>query len=156
MSARVTADPSPVLEDHPFLRGFDPDFLTAIGHRSECRRYGTGELLVREGDAAREFFLVYSGKVSLEVVAPATPPLSTQTVGPGEVVGWAWLIPPHRWPIDARALKPTRTLVLDADALRRRFESHPEEGYRFLSRLLPVIAQRLDNLRLQLLSLHGV
>lgn len=154
MSARVR-ERDLAVEDHPFLRGLDPGFLGAVGQRAECRRFDTGELLVREGDEAREFFLVYSGKVALEVVAPDAPHLTTQTVGPGEIIGWAWLVPPHRWPIDARALKPTRTLILDASVLRRRFETHPEDGYRFLMRLLPVLAQRLENVRLQLLDLHG-
>ena len=155
MSAHVAKEKGPAVDDHPFLKGLDPEFLSAVGHRAECRRFETGESLVREGDEARQFFLVYSGKVALEVVSPDSPHVTTQTVGPGEVVGWAWLIPPHRWPIDARALKPTRTLILDAALLRRRFETHPEDGYRFLMRLLPVIAQRLENVRFIILELHG-
>ena len=58
--------------------------------------------------------------------------------------------------LDGRALKTTRVLGIGAAHLRSILEEHPAEGYRFLLRLLPVIAQRLENTRLQLLDLHGV
>ena len=99
--------------------------------------------------------MIFEGKVALEIVLPDRPHRTVQTVGPGEVVGWSWLLPPHRWRLDARALKPTRAVGLAATHLRAVLNEHPADGYRFLLRLLPVIAERLENTRLQLLDLHG-
>ena len=89
------------------------------------RSFDTGELLVREGDPADEFLLVFSGKVALEIVLPGRPRTTIQTLGPGEVIGWSWLFPPHRWRLDARALKPTRALGLAAAHLRAVLERGP-------------------------------
>ncbi|MGP8078277.1 MAG: cyclic nucleotide-binding domain-containing protein [Thermoplasmata archaeon] len=155
MSARPHATPPLKLADHRFFHGMDPAFLDLLGKWAYERTFETGTLLVREGDAADEFLLVFEGKVALEILSADRPRTTIQTLGPGEVLGWSWLFSPHRWRLDARALKPTRVLGIGAAHLRSILEEHPADGYRFLLRLLPVIAQRLENTRLQLLDLHG-
>jgi CRP/FNR family cyclic AMP-dependent transcriptional regulator len=144
------------LADHPFFHGFDPNFLADLADHLTDRTFEAGAFLVREGAPATEFLLIVSGKVALEMSTPERPRLTIQTVGPGEVVGWSWLVPPRRWTLAGRALKATRALDLDGDTLRKALETHPMEGYRFLSRLLPVVAERLENTRLQLLDIHAV
>ena len=119
------------------------------------RRFGTGEWIVRDGEPATAFFLVFHGKVALEVATAEKPHLTIQTVGPGEVLGWSWLVPPYLWRLDARALKPTQTLTIDAVAFRKSLGAHPTQGYQFLERLLPIVAQRLENTQIQLLDIHG-
>jgi CRP/FNR family transcriptional regulator, cyclic AMP receptor protein len=143
------------LDDHPFFREMDDAFLARLRDAAYERTFETGSLLVREGDPAEEFLLVFSGKVALEIVLPDRPRTTVQTVGPGEVLGWSWLVPPQRWSLDARALKPTRVLGLTAVHLRTVLDERPADGYRFLLRLLPVIAERLENTRLQLMDLNG-
>lgn len=142
--------------DHPFLQGLDPSLVETLSDHAQERSYAPGDLLLRDGEVADGFFLIFHGKVALEVSAPDRGRLTIQTIGPGEVLGWSWLAPPFRWQLDARALKTVRAIVLDAEVLRRTFEELPEAGYRFLRRLLPVIAQRLENTRIQLLDIHGV
>ncbi len=142
------------LERHPFLKGLSGALLQALVASSERREYATGHSIAREGDPAREFFLVEVGKVGLEIADPDRPPLTVLTVGPGEVFGWSWLVAPHRWRVDARALKPTRALVIAGAALREALEAHPADGYRFLHRLVPILAQRLDATRLQVFDVY--
>ncbi len=144
------------LAEHRFLRGMDPDFVERLTRSAYERRYDAGTLLVREGDPAEEFILIYQGKVALEIALPDRPRKTIQTVGPGEVLGWSWLLPPHQWHLDARAVKPTRVLGLAAAHLRAVLNEDPASGYQFLLRLLPVVVQRLENARLQLLDLHGI
>ncbi|HYK93796.1 MAG TPA: cyclic nucleotide-binding domain-containing protein [Thermoplasmata archaeon] len=144
------------LANHPFFRGFDREFVEGLAARTTARDFAVDDLLVREGAPAKEFLLIQSGKVALEMATPERPRLTIQTVGPGEVVGWSWLVPPRRWTLDGRALKPTRALDVDGDALRAALDARPELGFQFLSRLLPVIAERLENTRLQLLDIHGI
>jgi CRP-like cAMP-binding protein len=156
MSDRPHTPPPLHLAEHPFFRGMNPEFLDLLKDKVHERPYHTGDLVVREGETADEFSLIYSGKVALEIGVADRPRTTIQTLGPGEVVGWSWLAPPYRWRFDARALKPTRTLALTAPRLRALLESRPADGYQFLMRLLPVVAERLENTRLQLLDLYGV
>lgn len=140
---------------HPFLRGFDTEFVETLSRRAREETFTTDELIVREGTPAKVFYLVLEGKISLEVVAADHPQLTVQTIGPGEVVGWSWLVPPHRWRFDARALKASRVIALDGDQLRRSLGRKPEWGYQFLLRFMPVLAERLMNTQIQLLDLHA-
>jgi hypothetical protein len=74
----------------------------------------------------------------------ARPPVvSVPTVGPGEVVGWSWLVPPYRWQFDCRALERTQGLALDGEWLRERCELDHEFGYHLLKHLVVVIGNRL-------------
>ncbi|MGP8073649.1 MAG: cyclic nucleotide-binding domain-containing protein [Thermoplasmata archaeon] len=155
MTKSHTTTGAPRFADHPFVQELPASLVAAMGRVAVERTYATGDILLREGEPAREFLLVVSGKVALEAVMPARPRLTIQTVGPGEVVGWSWLTPPHRWRLDARAVKPTQAFSIDSDILRTLLDEDPANGYRFLLHLLPFIAQRLENTQFQLLDVHG-
>ncbi len=142
------------IEDHPFFHGFDAGFLHRVGAAAEERTFAADEFLFHEGTPARAFYLVQEGKVALEIGAGGGPPLTIQTIGAREVIGWSWLVPPHRWRFDARALKPTRLHSIDAAALRAAIDADPLQGYRLLRRLVPVLAERLEMARLQVLDVH--
>ncbi len=142
--------------DHAFFEGLDAQLLREAQRLASERHFTTGDWIVRDGDPATAFFLVFHGKVALEVATAEKPHLTIQTVGPGEVLGWSWLVPPYLWRLDARALKPTQTLALDAVAFRKVLGAHPAQGFEFLERLLPIVAQRLENTQIQLLDIHGL
>jgi CRP/FNR family transcriptional regulator, cyclic AMP receptor protein len=143
-----------LLREHQFFHGLDEKFLARLSEKAYERSYDAGVLLVREGDTAEEFFALLSGKLALEIVVPGRQRMTVQTLGPGEVLGWSWLFPPHRWRLDARTVKPSRAIGFSARFLRALLDERPKDGYAFLIRLLPVIATRLENSRIQLLDLH--
>lgn len=143
------------LASHPFFLGWEGPLLERLEPDVVGRSYAAGDRLLKEGDPADRFILIREGKVALEIVLPDRPYVTVQTLSGGEVMGWSWLIRPHLWRLDARAVKATRTLEIPAATLRHALATQPEEGYRFLLRLLPVVAQRLEHTRLQLLDLHG-
>jgi CRP/FNR family transcriptional regulator, cyclic AMP receptor protein len=155
MSDPRAGRPSLVLSDHPFFAGMDPNFVARLSAMAVDRAYETGDELFREGEPATDFLSIFSGKVALELATAERPRLTIETVGPGDVLGWSWLSPPYRWRFDARALKATRALSLDATRLRAELEARPEDGYRFLLRLLPTIGERLEMARVQILDVHG-
>lgn len=156
----MTAAPRPDVPlrvaDHPFFQGLGPELAKAAGDLAREIRFDTGEMIVRDGDPASSFYLVFYGKVALEIASAEKPHLTIQTVGPGEVLGWSWLVPPFLWRLDARALKPTQVLAIDGPPFREVLATQPEQGYRFLVKLLPIIAQRLENTQIQLLDIHGL
>ena len=140
---------------HPFFAGIDPTLVHAMASKAEVRTYAVGEMLVREGRTAEEFFLIQDGKVALEVGAADRGSITVETIGRGEILGWSWLVPPFRWRFDARAIKPTEVIAINAAAARYALAAHPAIGYQFLLKFLPVVAERLENTRVQLLDIHG-
>jgi CRP/FNR family cyclic AMP-dependent transcriptional regulator len=81
--------------------------------------------------------------------------LRIQTAGPGEVLGWSWLISPYRWHFSGVAVADTRAVALDGECLRRKCEADPVLGYELLKRLSQVMERRLEGTRLQLLDMFA-
>ena len=71
-----------------------------------------------------------------------------QTLGPDDVVGWSWLLPPHEWDFDVRAIDRVEALRFDAGWLREQCEQDYKLGYHLLKQLLSVVASRLGACRL--------
>jgi CRP-like cAMP-binding protein len=146
-------DLSEILRQHPFLHELSDEHMeTLVGCASNVR-FADGNVLVREGELANKFFLIRTGRIALEVDLPGKGGLRIQTVGPGEVLGWSWLISPYKWHFTGVAVADTRAVALDGECLRRKCESDAAFGYDMLSRLASVMERRLEATRLQLLDL---
>jgi CRP/FNR family transcriptional regulator, cyclic AMP receptor protein len=106
-----------------------------------------GEYLAREGQVAGSFYLIQEGHVEIGT-RDNDQHVTLQTVGPGDVVGWSWIIPPHRWQFDCRAADAVKGLRFDAAWLREQCETDRELGYHVVKHLLGVMASRLAATRL--------
>ena len=143
-----------ILSEHPFLRELDADEIRFLVGCAANRRFEPGTLLLHEGDPADSFFLVRSGRVSLEIQVPGRGPFQLESVGAGEVLGWSWLFPPYRWQLDARAVEPVVALVFDGGCLRDKMESDPRLGFTITKLLVHEIYERLVRVRLQRMDLY--
>lgn len=144
-----------ILGEHPFFAGFSPEHSRLVSGCARNHRFDAGQYLFHEGDPADEFYLIRHGRVALEIVAPGQAPIVFATLGPGEIVGASWLVPPYRWMFDARAVELTRAIGIDAACLRGKCEADHDLGYEMMKRFLPVLLSRLHATRLQLLDVYG-
>ena len=144
-----------IITGHRFFNGLDPRFVALVVGCARNVRFEAAEYLFREGGAASEFYLVRHGRVALEMAAPGGASITFQTLGEGEVVGLSWFLPPYRWAYDARALELTRAISLDAVCLRAKLEQDHDLGYEVMRRFVPVLIERLQSTRLQILDVYG-
>lgn len=144
-----------ILAEHPFLAGLAPEQHQLLVGCARNHSFRPGNYILREGDPADEFFLVRDGRVALEIAAPGRAPVVIATLGPGEIVGASWLVEPYRWMFDARAIEPVRAIGLDAACLRGKCDADPALGYEMMKRFLPIVVNRLNATRLQLLDVYG-
>lgn len=144
-----------IVREHRFFAGLDTRFVELVCGCAKNVRFDAGQYLFREGEPADEFYLLRAGHVALEVAAPGRPPVTIQTVGEGDIAGLSWLIPPYRWQFDARAVEPSRALALDGACLRAKCEADHDLGYELMKRVMPVVVERLQAARLQLLDVYG-
>lgn len=144
-----------ILEEHPFAQGLDPALKDVMIGCAANERFEAGQFLFREGGEAKKFYLVRSGVVAVEVHAPGRQALTVETVDDGGVLGWSWLVPPHKWTFDARAQTLVRALSFDSTCLMRKMESDPVLGYQVMKRFVPVMAHRLHAARMQMFDLYG-
>jgi CRP-like cAMP-binding protein len=139
---------------HTFLGSLGDRHRTLLASGARPIAAAPGELLAREGETATAFYLIQTGSVALDLHTPGRGVVSILTLGPGEVVGWSWLVPPHRWQFDCRAVDPVQGLAFDAQWLREKCEQDHELGYHLLKQLVMVISNRLAAARLQLLDIY--
>ena len=139
---------------HAFLSGLSERHRMLLASGVRPFTAAPNELLAREGETAKTFFLIQGGHVALALHTPDRGAVPIHTVGPGEIVGWSWLVLPHRWQFDCRAVDPVQGLAFDAEWLREKCEQDQELGYHLLKQLVAVIANRLAATRLQLLDLY--
>jgi len=144
----------PILAQHPFLKELEPRHLKILVGCASNVRFNAGQILFHEGEEANQFYMIRQGKVAIEILAPELGPITVQTVGEGDVLGWSWLIPPYRWRFGARAVELTRAIALDGKCLRQKSEEDHDLGYELLKRFSGIIVERLEATRLQLLDVY--
>ncbi|HLI40605.1 MAG TPA: cyclic nucleotide-binding domain-containing protein [Streptosporangiaceae bacterium] len=144
----------PLLRRHEFFAGMDREYLALIAGCARNVVFGDGAFLFREGDPAQAFYLVRDGAVALEVTAPGRV-VTVQTLGAGEMVGFSWLMGPHRWHFDGRAVGRLRAVEMDGACLRAKCEADPRLGFDLMQRFALLASRRLQAARLQILDVYG-
>jgi len=149
-------DLSQSLHEHPFLSDMNDYLIKTLLSCASNVMIKEGTVIFQEGETAKNFYLIRSGRVALEVQGGEKGQIRVQTVGPGEVLGWSWLIAPYRWHFDALAVEDVHAFAIDATCLRTKSETDHNFGYEMLRRFSAVLERRLEASRLQLLDMYGV
>jgi CRP/FNR family transcriptional regulator, cyclic AMP receptor protein len=144
-----------ILKQQSFFQGLEDSYIEFIVSCATNAVFKAGEFLFREGQEANYFFLIREGTVNLEIYSTQKGPITVQTLGEGEIVGWSWIISPYQWRFDARAVDATRLIALDGKCLRDKCNKDPKLGYDLLKRFAPIIEQRLVATKIRLLDLYG-
>ena len=144
-----------LLRKHNFLQGMSPEHTKVLVGCTSNVRFAAGDFLMHEGREANVFYLLRAGRISLETNVPGRGPLEMESLGPGDVLGLSWLVPPYREHLDARALEPVVALAMDGKCLRAKCDADHDLGYALLRRIFELAYQRLMRVRLQRLDLYG-
>ncbi|MDQ2749682.1 MAG: cyclic nucleotide-binding domain-containing protein [Actinomycetota bacterium] len=113
-----------------------------------------GNRLFDEGEPALGCWLIRAGEVALATSVPGRGLTVVQTLGPGDLLGWSWLVPPRRWHFAATAQTPVTAWRLDTDRLRALAEDDPGLGYPLALGLFEILLTRLQDTRARLLDLY--
>jgi CRP-like cAMP-binding protein len=140
---------------HPFQAGLATEHRLALAADATTALFTAGQRIFADGSTAREFWLLESGGVALDIPVPGQGDVVVETLSGPTLLGWSWLYPPYRWHFGAVAREPSVALVFDAAAVRDRCQADPAFGYAVLNLLAPVIIQRLQATRLRMLDLYA-
>ncbi len=143
------------LAETGFCQGMEARHVRLLSGRAGERSFNANEFIFREGEDARLFYIIRSGKVSLEVSAAERGAIVFQTIGAGDALGLSWLFHPFHWHFDARAIEPTVMFTIDAAWLREKIEEDHDFGYEILKRVAHVMIGRLQATRLQMTDMYG-
>lgn len=140
------------LAAHPFLHGMSHDHLAVLADAASDVTFPAKHRLIKDGHSATRFWLIQSGQVTLDLHVPGQGPMSIETIGMGELLGWSWLFPPYKWAFGAVAASPVEAFELDARAVRARCAADPVFGYEVTHRVARVLSKRLQSARGRLMT----
>ena len=133
-----------ILAESAFFAGLSDEAVEFLGSHARRRKLAAGRVLFQQGDRARHFYLVLEGHVSLGIPALEGPALELQDLGPGEIAGWSWLLPPNVWNFQARARTAVEFLEFDGTAVLAHCEQEPRFGYELIKRFSALMSERLQ------------
>jgi CRP-like cAMP-binding protein len=143
------------LGEHAFLHGMADRHLATLARACWVAPLRAGHRLFEEGGTAHRFWLLQSGHVALDLHSPGHHGLIIETLGPGDLVGLSWFVPPFQWQFGATAIQDTVTFELNAIAVRAACEEDPGLGYALLQRVMSAASSRLHATRVRVLDLYS-
>ena len=140
------------LSAHEFFCEFSDDVLKFLCECSSMREIKKGQILFRQGEHADKFYVVRSGRISIQMPAIMGPTLEIQNVGKDQVLGWSWLIAPYKWHFQTKAEEDTELLQFDGAALLARCEQEPKFGYELLKKFAVLMSVGLNAARQKMMN----
>jgi CRP/FNR family cyclic AMP-dependent transcriptional regulator len=144
----------PLLAAQPFFQGLHPRHIHAVAACASRLNFTDGQFLCRAEDEVTRFYLILQGQVSVEIFSARRGPMTLQTMGEGDVMGWLWFnSKPYHWHADARAVGLTRVLGFEVSCLREKCEADHDLGYEIMKRYAHSLAVRFRVSSLQLMDM---
>ena len=136
------------------LKGLTTQQIETLDRCAALVQFQSGNLIFEQGKDALRFYLIQSGKVSLELYTPERGPRPIQTIDPGDLLGSSWIVPPYKWQCDARALGRMEAIAFDARRVQAECQADHELGFELLSRFFIAISRRLDTAQKKILEMY--
>ncbi len=144
-----------LLNQQSFFKDMSPEMLNQIAGCGENQEFSPGEYLGKEGEPAHHFYIIRSGKVSVQINHPSKGAMTIWTLTPGEYGGFSWIIPPYRMQFDLKAQEHTSVVALDGKCLKKICDEDHHIGYIFMQQAAAIMVKRLHDTRIQLLDVYS-
>lgn len=133
------------------------DELKDIAALARIEEFNSGDYIFKEGDKAEKIYLVLEGRVAVEIEIGLNKKAAVYTETKGKMFGYPSLVKPHVFTTYARCLDKVKLVTIRAeDLIEKIFKSDCRRGYLVMNKLAEIIAMKLKETRMQLLSLaHG-
>jgi len=136
------------------LATLEPADLDLLAGCARLEVHPAGTFLAREGQPADRFWVLRRGRVAVELATgPAA--LVIETRSAGDVVGWSWIFPPHRWVYDVVVAERAHVVRVDTACLLDKCDRDPAFGYRLMRCFAGLVVAQLEATRLRLLDLYA-
>ena len=144
-----------IIQEHSFFHNLSKEQIQFIAGCGKNVVFQEGEIIAKPGEKADTFYLIREGGIALMIEAPPRKSFLFQTLGPGELAGLSWLIPPYLWTVTAKAVTTTHAISIDGACLRQKCDQDPKLGYLLLQHIIKILVSREDACRLHLLDVYG-
>ncbi len=132
---------------HRLLSELDPQQLRKLLPLAQEKQFSAGQTIFEAGDKSLFLHLIVSGDVALEDLSVDRPG-PVQTLHAGDAMGWSAIVAGALTHFQAVALSPVSTVAFPGDQLRAACDRDPAMGYALMKRLMELVTERLDAVRM--------
>ena len=142
------------LREHRFTSGLPDSGLAKLAAFAREEAFEQDQVILVAGMQSKDFYLLLSGSVSVEVCAPHYT-VRIQALGAGEAFGWSSLLQHHDTLFQIRARERSTAIRLDGSLLYAACTEDAEFGLGLFRRLLELVAGRVKATEARLAEFCG-
>ncbi len=139
-----------VLRRYPYFAGIDDESLKQLAMIAEEKTVPVSTVMFREGDPASYLAIILKGEVNIQYILGDGELRTVDTLVDGDLLLWSALVEPYKATALGTTTKVTQLARIDAAKLRLLCEQQPILGYRLMTHVARLLANRLEGARVQL------
>jgi len=129
------------MKQSDLLKGLRKDFLKQVMEVAEKETHKGGYILFKEGDPAKQIYILLKGRVSLTIGETSHTVYTVDQAG--EVFGWSSLVGRKGFSTTAECKEPTKLLNISVKKLQMLFEKDRANEIIFFRQLAALLGARL-------------
>jgi CRP-like cAMP-binding protein len=130
-----------IIQEFELFDGISGKMEEEIATAMNTESYNAGDVIIKEGDPAENFFILRNGVLDVRVTGAKR---STHVaVRPGEAVGWSSLAGRETYTASVKCVESSTVLRNSKDRLDDILRRYPSEGLLFYKRLSRLVGERL-------------
>lgn len=139
-----------VLRRYPYFAGIQDESLKQLAMIAGEEAIPADTVMFREGDTAGHLFVILKGEVNIQYILGNGELRTVDTLVEGDLLMWSALVEPYKATALGTTTKETHLVHIDAAKLRLLCEKEPMLGYRLMTQVARLLANRLEGARVQL------
>src|SRR5271157_4004017 len=101
-----------------FAAELSPETQEHLARMGEIQDFEAEEVILHEGDDAKEMGILLTGRLALRTFVPERGPVTILSVEPGDIFGWSAVLPDTQAQSTVVATEPSQALVIEGVKLR--------------------------------------
>ena len=154
-----------LIEKLHIFKNFESDELKKLLEFCSVEDFQIGERLFREGDLAKDMWIVMNGIVELRFEMPNAKPTTNETtlsshhngIPESQVFGWSCFIPPYQMRLSAYCTsRRCQVLKIDSTKLNNLMAQDTAIGFKIMHYLVQVVGYRFKQMQEEVAKCIGI
>jgi CRP-like cAMP-binding protein len=130
-----------IIREHDLFEGMSEEMEQELGKVMEGVSYDSGEVIIEEGAAADNLYVLQTGVLNVKVAGARE--TTHVAIRPGEAVGWSSLAGRETYTATVECTEPSKLIRINKHMLDEVLRRYPETGLLFYKRLAGLVGERL-------------
>ena len=130
-----------IIREIDLFEGMNEEIEQELAKVMEGKSYNSGEVIIKEGAAADNFYILQTGALNVKVAGARQ--TTHVAIRPGEAVGWSSLAGRETYTASVECAEPSKLVKINKDKLDQVLRRYPGAGLLFYKRLAGLVGDRL-------------